>query len=138
MPGGARGAGGTRELLVFVHPFAGVQLVKGTVEAGEDIEVAGRRELFEEAGVEGLRLLGTLAMSSRIAPGQLWHFLLLSGDGLPENWTHHCADDGGHDFAFFWHRLADAPDENWHEIFKRALAHIKAGAVACPPPACRT
>lgn len=137
-PAVLRGAGGTREALVFAHPLAGVQLVKGTMEAGEDIEAAGRRDLFEEAGVEGLPLPGMLAMSSRISPGQLWHFLLLSGDGLPEHWTHHCADDGGRDFAFFWHRLADAPDEDWHEIFKRALAHIKAGAADQPPFAGRT
>ncbi|WMT86713.1 NUDIX domain-containing protein [Pelagibacterium sp. 26DY04] len=137
-PAVLRWANGAREILVFTHPLAGVQVVKGTIEAGEDVEAAGRRELSEEAGVEGLPLLGTLAASYRIAPGQLWHFLLLSGEGLPERWAHHCADDGGHDFAFFWHRLDYSPDDRWHEIFKHALAHIKAGAADQPPFAGRT
>jgi 8-oxo-dGTP pyrophosphatase MutT (NUDIX family) len=41
-------------LLVFQHPFAGIQIPAGTVEAGEDIVVAARREAWEETGLTEL------------------------------------------------------------------------------------
>ena len=40
-----RGAGAARELLVFQHQAAGIQLPAGTVEAGEDVEAALWREV---------------------------------------------------------------------------------------------
>ncbi len=42
---------GTIEVLGFIHPLAGKQLVKGTIEAGESIEQACIRELKEESGI---------------------------------------------------------------------------------------
>jgi 8-oxo-dGTP pyrophosphatase MutT (NUDIX family) len=41
-------------LLVFQHPFAGIQIPAGTVEVGEDIAVAARREAWEETGLTDL------------------------------------------------------------------------------------
>ena len=41
-----RGDGPERELLVFRHPRAGIQLPAGTVEAGEAIEVAALRGIW--------------------------------------------------------------------------------------------
>jgi 8-oxo-dGTP pyrophosphatase MutT (NUDIX family) len=38
------------EVLAFEHPLAGLQLVKGTIEAGETPQQAAVRELREEAG----------------------------------------------------------------------------------------
>ena len=49
-----RERGGVKELLVFKHPTAGVQIPAGTVEKDEDIETAVKREAYEETG---LRLL---------------------------------------------------------------------------------
>lgn len=49
------GANGT-ELLLFNHPNVGVQIPAGTVEAGEDLESAARREAAEESGLNGLLL----------------------------------------------------------------------------------
>src|SRR5437588_461167 len=49
--------GETKELLVFQHPNAGVQVPAGTVEAGEDIEQAVLRETFEETGLEAVQLI---------------------------------------------------------------------------------
>ena len=46
-----------KELLVFQHPSAGVQVPAGTVEAGEPIEQAVLRETFEETGLEGVRII---------------------------------------------------------------------------------
>jgi len=43
---------GVRELLVFKHPTAGVQIPAGTVEEGEDIETAVKRETYEETGLQ--------------------------------------------------------------------------------------
>lgn len=41
-----------KELLVFKHPTAGVQIPAGTVEKGEDIETAVKRETYEETGLQ--------------------------------------------------------------------------------------
>lgn len=121
-----RGGGPDTEILVFRHPLAGVQLVKGSVEPGEAAADATMRELGEEAGITGRAVLGSLGVSETIAAGQVWHFFRFDGAGLPERWMHRCADDGGHDFAFFWHRLADAPGDDWYPIFMAALAHVRA------------
>ena len=40
-----------KELLVFKHPTAGIQIPAGTVEKGEDIETAVKRETYEETGL---------------------------------------------------------------------------------------
>ena len=42
---------GIRELLVFKHPTAGVQIPAGTVEENEDLQTAVRREVYEETGL---------------------------------------------------------------------------------------
>ena len=47
-----RERGGVKELLVFKHPTAGVQIPAGTVEKGEDIETAVKREVDEETGLK--------------------------------------------------------------------------------------
>lgn len=115
------------EVLAFRHPKAGTQFVKGTIEAGETPERAAVRELEEEAGIAGARVTGRFP-SLEIGL-DTWHFVRVQTHDLPEHWLHHCADDGGHEFAFFWHRLDEAPGEDWHESFKRALRHIADVAV---------
>ena len=40
------------QILVFHHPLAGIQIVKGTVELNEMLEEAALRELFEESGIK--------------------------------------------------------------------------------------
>lgn len=47
---------GTKELLVFKHPTAGVQIPAGTVEKGEDIETAVKREVYEETGLRFVKI----------------------------------------------------------------------------------
>ena len=47
---------GVKELLVFKHPTAGVQIPAGTVEAGEDIETAVKREAYEETGLQSVEI----------------------------------------------------------------------------------
>lgn len=41
-----------KELLVFKHPTAGVQIPAGTVEKDEGIETAVKREVYEETGLQ--------------------------------------------------------------------------------------
>jgi ADP-ribose pyrophosphatase YjhB (NUDIX family) len=147
-----RRTAGQVEILAFRHPAAGCQLVKGTIEADEPVHRAAERELLEESGLFGRAIcdLGVVRMSE---PAQDWHFVLCEipgripsqlpgepppGSGLPlhqagplpetlpESWTYHTTDGGGLDFAFFWHPLHHAPDDNWHPVFRRALAFIGA------------
>ena len=47
---------GVKELLVFEHPTAGIQIPAGTVEAGEDIETAVKREIYEETGLQSVEI----------------------------------------------------------------------------------
>jgi ADP-ribose pyrophosphatase YjhB (NUDIX family) len=56
-----RREGPERELLVFRHPSAGIQLPAGTVEAGEAIEVAALREVREETGLRDVIIIAALA-----------------------------------------------------------------------------
>lgn len=115
---------GETEILAFRHPMAGLQLVKGSIKAGEGIEAAALRELHEEAGIAGGRASGSYG--SELIAGLPWHFIRISTPELPEAWVHHCADDGGHDFAFFWHPLGDEADGSfWHEDFRSALGVIR-------------
>ena len=109
--------------MAFQHPLAGKQLVKGTIEAGESAKPAAARELCEESG---LRLDGFtfMAATQEIVHGQEWLFYHYAATGLPERWPHHCADDGGHDFRFFWHPLT-ASTKGWHPVFSGALPHVR-------------
>ena len=43
-----RESNSAKELLVFKHPTTGIQIPAGTVEEGEDIETAVKRETTEE------------------------------------------------------------------------------------------
>lgn len=115
-----------RHVLVFRHPLAGTQLVKGTVEPGEALKVAALRELAEESGLSGTVLDQPRWSAMDIAEGQIWHFLLISVSAIPERFRFHTADDGGHVFSFFWWPLHDEHDSEWHDIFIRALHQIRA------------
>ena len=118
-----RGPAMAREILVFRHPQAGMQLVKGTREPGESIVAGALRELAEEAGIKAVS--GSfVASSSAIAPDQLWHFILVEVPNLPDHWSFDTLDDGGQRFEFFWWPLSSEPGPDWHPIFMRALALV--------------
>jgi 8-oxo-dGTP pyrophosphatase MutT (NUDIX family) len=112
------------EILVFRHPLAGVQLVKGSIDFNESPQQAAIRELFEEAGLDYARVvcdLGTWDSKQNI-----WSFQLCVVNAvLPDTWTHFCTDDGGHEFTFFWHPLSKKTNDEWYVVFQTALTFIE-------------
>jgi len=121
-----RGPAEAREILAFRHPLAGAQLVKGSMEPGESVEAAAVRELLEEAGVVAAAS-EALGVWEAGHDAQVWAFQLCEPVApLSEQWTHVCADHGGHAFAFFWHSLDAASLDEWHPVHARALAQVRA------------
>lgn len=109
------------EILVFRHPLAGIQLVKGTIEPGESSLKASERELREEAGIS-LHAKHQLLEWQRHPSEPVWDICSMeAGDGLPDEWSHYCEDDGGHILHYFWHPLKQAPSTEWHPVFVDAL-----------------
>lgn len=115
-----------REILAFAHPLAGLQLVKGSIEPGEPAAAAALRELAEEAGITGAWVEQYLGCWDSGHQGQVWSFHRCRvPHALADAWVHHAADDGGHDFRFFWHPLDKAADAAyWHPVFRGALDFI--------------
>jgi len=88
------------DIPAFRHPLAGLQLVKGGIEPGENALDAGVREMWEESGIRATatRLLQHIPADST---GPAWHVVTCETKPLPGTWIHYCLDDGGHDFGFF-------------------------------------
>nr|WP_222846742.1 NUDIX domain-containing protein [Chitinolyticbacter meiyuanensis] len=127
-----REAPGGYELLVFRHPLAGVQLVKGTLEPGEAAEAAALRELAEEAGLTAVTPARPLGIWDSGWQGQVWSFQRVTvADALSAQWRHYTSDDGGHEFAFFWHPLAAEPDDDGHPLFAGALHALRVRLAEC-------
>ncbi len=62
---------GVKELLVFKHPAAGIQIPAGTVEAGEDLEAAVKREVYEETGLQSVEIEAYLGcFENELAEGE--------------------------------------------------------------------
>jgi len=92
-------------LLVFESlDERGFEVPKGTVEAGETFAEAAVREVREEAGIEGVRVLRELGTTWY--EGEDQRFLLLATpDGLPEAFEHTVTGDGidgGLRYSFRW------------------------------------
>jgi 8-oxo-dGTP pyrophosphatase MutT (NUDIX family) len=112
-------------ILVFRHPSAGIQLVKGTIEPGEDPAAAAVRELCEESGICDATVERDLGVWVSGFEDQIWSLHLCSTPTpLASSWVHHTDDDGGLDLMFYWHPLNRAPDHQWHPLFQRALLHV--------------
>lgn len=118
---------GALEILAFAHPLAGLQLVKGSIEPGESAAAAALRELAEEAGIASAWVERNLGCWHSGHQGQVWSFHgCVVPHALPDAWVHHAADDGGHDFRFFWHPLESTADAaSWHPAFRGALDFIR-------------
>lgn len=112
-------------ILLFRHPQAGVQLVKGSIEPGETPEIAALRELAEESGIQAATLKDHLGCWASGHLDQVWSFHLCQvHSALPEQWSHQTLDDHGHVFEFFWAPLDQLPYADCHPVFQRALAYL--------------
>ncbi|MDF9620046.1 NUDIX domain-containing protein [Pseudomonas entomophila] len=112
-------------ILLFRHPLAGVQLVKGTIEQGETPNEAALRELAEESGIDAAMIKDDLGCWASGHLDQIWSFQLCQAQaGLPEQWSHQTLDDHGHVFEFFWAPLGQLPYADCHPVFQRALAYL--------------
>jgi 8-oxo-dGTP pyrophosphatase MutT (NUDIX family) len=120
----------TTEILVCEHPLAGIQLVKGSIEANETPAAAAQRELLEEAGLVG-HIIADLGEWDARALGQVWSFQRCCVDRpARDEWVHRTADDGGHDFRLFWHPLDIDPGPSAHVVYRDALVEIRRRVVA--------
>lgn len=115
-----------RRILAFEHPTDGMQLVKGSIEKGEEARAAALRELAEEAGLTDIAIARDLGTWSSGHDKHVWslHLCTYSPD-LPESWTHYCEDDGGQLLRFFWHDMHAEGGNSWAPQYRRVLAEIR-------------
>lgn len=113
------------EILLFKHPQAGVQLVKGTLEPDEGIVDAALRELYEESGIKSVQKLESLGSWESGYQNQQWRLFVCIGNVLPEQWSHHTLDDSGHEFEFFWFDLYENCSLPMHEVFQSVIKEIR-------------
>ena len=115
---------GRTEVLVFQHPVAGTQLVKGTLEKGEDPMAGALRELSEESGLRALaaRPLGSCPIGR---DGVIWSFWLCEVTAPGAGWSHQTLDDHGHVFRFHWHDMGTPDPADMHADFRAALAFLR-------------
>jgi 8-oxo-dGTP pyrophosphatase MutT (NUDIX family) len=117
---------GKQEVLVFRHPLAGIQLVKGTVENGEIVQDAALRELAEESGIDKVSAIEFKGVWHVETENQIWHFYFCEVEThLPESWNFFANDDGGLNFEFFWFDLTEKPCNEWHFVYQNALEFIR-------------
>lgn len=109
------------EVLAFVHPTSGRQLIAGSVGAGENAAAAALRELFGASGVDGARVAGEFGVEP--IGGTDWHFLRTVAPELPEAWAHPAGN--GREHAFYWQPLDEVDEAEWHPDFVLALAAIR-------------
>ena len=113
------------ELLVFRHPSAGMQVVKGSIEQGESLGRACERELFEESGLHGKssRFLGVWESGYK---RQVWGFCLMELTEPPKDcWSHFTSDGGGLMFCFSWQNIISELTEDFHPLFQGAIRFIQ-------------
>lgn len=115
------------ELLLFQHPLAGVQIVKGTVESTDkSFESAALRELYEESGISCVLRTEYLRGWESGYQNQVWHFVRCEvAEALPDTWEYFTQDGGGLMFRFFWHKLGSPMEHSWHQLFSDAIEQIE-------------
>jgi 8-oxo-dGTP pyrophosphatase MutT (NUDIX family) len=117
---------GVTQILAFLHPTAGCQLVKGTIQPGETAEDAAVRELREESGIDGAQVRLDLGLWEATHHNQIWslHLCDVELDAI-DQWSFNTEDGGGLVFKFFWHPLQTELPEPCHALFREALNEIR-------------
>jgi 8-oxo-dGTP diphosphatase len=118
-----RERGGVTELLVFEdpeHPRTGLQVPAGRLDGDESLEACLTRELDEEAGITGARIVRELSRPEWPAKYENHAFeVRVDERDLPDSWAHEVhgtGDDAGLVFLYRWEpvrpglRLFDRPD----------------------------
>jgi len=131
-------------LLVFRHPEDGnMQLPKGTIEPGESPEVAVRRELLEESGIDHVGALTSLGTLDRDCEAgiegnthrhpQRWHLFLMRAESpLPETFDHVAMgspEEDGLVFSFSWLAPAD-PVDGFALPYRQTIERVRAALAA--------
>lgn len=124
---------GLYELLLFEHPDceeAPIQIPGGGIEAGESMEAALHREIYEESSLTNLTILRKLGIAERCwldtkITTRRHCFLLEVSYSTPDHWEHIVDShdfDAGFCFSYFWHRpTSDTPLlEEW-QMFMNSL-----------------
>jgi 8-oxo-dGTP diphosphatase len=102
---------GRKELLVFDHrdhPKAGTQVPAGRLDDGESLEEGLKRELYEESGLERVRVVRELTLPDDLGHGHRYenHAFEVEVEGdAPERWEHTVlgdGDDSGLVFVYRW------------------------------------
>lgn len=116
---------GQTEILLFDHPLAGTQLVKGSIEGGEAPEAAAVRELAEESGLTGVTETIFLGDQTYLGIGQHWFFYECRFDrNLSDSWEFFTRDDGGHFFRFHWRPIEDKINNPIGPVFDEAREFV--------------
>mgnify|MGYP001028450668 FL=1 len=122
--------------LVQEDGFPEYILPKGRLEPGEDIETAARREIAEEAGLTGLRLLGKLGVRERLDfRRRQWvttHYFLYWCDDPASAPT-----DVEHEYRLHWFPLDELPAMFWPEQWELLESNRDRIASTAPPGSMR-
>lgn len=123
---------GELRLLAFRHrddPETTLQLPGGTVDPGEALEEAIRREVFEESGLSHLELIGKVGedpFSWQGRPHVRHFFLFHAPEEVPGCWEHIVTgngEDAGIVYAYEW--LPPAAWGQLHHAFHVFLGAVK-------------
>ncbi len=121
------------EILAFRHPLAGNQIVKGTIEAGEDPLKAVLRELEEESGLvhTAAEWIGELEhliqRAESLTEKQIWQLYVIPAPAECQEYWEHLAigspAEEGLLFSFYWQKLS-GPFQDFHPVFVRVIEQV--------------
>lgn len=110
------------EVLAARDPTTGTGFAKGPIADGEAVETAAVRVLHHTSGVMG-RANRTL-MTLRIQGDAATLALVLCDATIPYDHFMHEDEATGDLAIFYWHPMAEEPDETWDAVNAKCLAEL--------------